>query len=70
MKNKNGLLMLVLGLVLSLTISFAQNKPVTLRLAVADAQGRPSEPHVLEFIEQVNTLSDGSVTIEPVWDAG
>jgi len=41
-----------------------------LRLAVADDQGVPSEPYVLEFIEQVETLSDGSLTIEPVWDAG
>ncbi len=70
MENKNGLLMLVLGLVLSLTISFAQNEPVTLHLAVADEQGRPSEPHVLEFIEKVEALSDGNIIIEPVWDAG
>ncbi len=70
MKNKNVSLMLVLGLALSLTISFAQNEPVTLHLAVADEQGRPSEPHVLEFIEKVEALSDGNIIIEPVWDAG
>jgi TRAP-type C4-dicarboxylate transport system substrate-binding protein/Tol biopolymer transport system component len=42
----------------------------TLQLAVADAPGRPSEPYVLEFIEQVKTLSDGDITIEPIWQAG
>lgn len=46
------------------------DKPVTLRLAVADAEGRPSEPYVLDFIEQVKALSDGNITIIPVWDAG
>ena len=44
-------------------------EPVTLRLAVADQQGRPSDPYVREFIEQVNTLSNGSITIQPIWDA-
>ena len=48
----------------------AQGEPVTLRFAVADAEGRPSEPYVLEFVEQVNTLSNGNITIEPIWDAG
>jgi TRAP-type C4-dicarboxylate transport system substrate-binding protein len=43
---------------------------VTLRLAVSDEQGYPSEPLVLEFIDQVNKLSDGTITIEPIWDAG
>ena len=46
------------------------DEPITLRLAVADAEGRPSEPYVLEFIEQVKMLSDGNITIEPTWDAG
>ena len=48
----------------------AQIEPVTLRLAVADAEGRPSEPYVLAFIEQVETLSAGNITIEATWDAG
>ncbi|MBC7878531.1 MAG: hypothetical protein H7Y59_15275 [Anaerolineales bacterium] len=47
-----------------------QSNPITLRLAIADAKGRTSEPNVLEFIEQVQTISNGSITIEPVWDAG
>jgi TRAP-type C4-dicarboxylate transport system substrate-binding protein len=42
----------------------------TLHLAVADQGGRPSEPYVLEFIEQVRTLSNGDITIEPIWEAG
>jgi len=43
---------------------------IILQLAVADAPGRPSEPYVIEFIEQVKTLSDGDITIEPTWQAG
>lgn len=47
-----------------------QIEPITLRLAVADAEGRPSYPYVLEFIEQARALSNGSIVIEPTWDAG
>jgi TRAP-type C4-dicarboxylate transport system substrate-binding protein len=47
-----------------------QGESVTLRLAVSDEQGYPSEPIAVEFIEQVKTLSNGSITIEPLWDAG
>jgi TRAP-type C4-dicarboxylate transport system substrate-binding protein len=47
----------------------ASSGPVTLRLAVADPEGRPSDPYVREFIQQVNTLSSGSITIEPIWNA-
>jgi TRAP-type C4-dicarboxylate transport system substrate-binding protein len=43
---------------------------ITLRLAVSDGGGRPSEPYVLEFIEQVKTISNGNMTIEPIWQAG
>lgn len=70
MNNKLVSLMFTLFLVLSRSLAFAQNEPVTLCLAVADEQGRPSEPYVLEFIQQVETLSGGNITIEPVWDAG
>lgn len=45
-------------------------QPITLRLAVADAEGRPSDPYVREFIEQVKALSNGSIIVEPIWDAG
>jgi TRAP-type C4-dicarboxylate transport system substrate-binding protein len=43
---------------------------ITLRFAVADEEGHPSDPFVREFIEQVKTLSHGNITVEPVWDAG
>jgi TRAP-type C4-dicarboxylate transport system substrate-binding protein len=46
------------------------DKPITLHLAVSDSAGRPSEPYVREFVDQVNTLSKGNITIVPVWDAG
>jgi TRAP-type transport system periplasmic protein len=52
------------------TATLVQKVPITLRLAVADNVGRPSEPYVLEFVEQVKTRSDGSIAIETVWDAG
>ncbi len=47
-----------------------QEKHILLHLAVADAQGNPSGPYALEFIQQVKTLSNGMITIEPVWQAG
>jgi TRAP-type C4-dicarboxylate transport system substrate-binding protein len=50
--------------------TLVQDEAITLRLAVADAEGRPSEPYVLAFIEQVETLSDGNITIQPIWEAG
>jgi TRAP-type C4-dicarboxylate transport system substrate-binding protein len=52
------------------TAMLAQNKPITLRLAIADAQDRPSEPYVLAFIDQVKSLSNGNISVEPVWNAG
>jgi TRAP-type C4-dicarboxylate transport system substrate-binding protein/sugar lactone lactonase YvrE len=42
---------------------------ITLRLAVSDPGGSPSEPYVFEFMEQVQVLSGGDITIEPVWEA-
>jgi TRAP-type transport system periplasmic protein len=47
-----------------------QVEPITLRMAVADQEGRPSDPYVHEFINEVNTLSNGNINIEPTWDAG
>lgn len=44
--------------------------PLTLQFAVSDGDGRPSAPYVHEFIDQVAALSNGSMVIEPVWDAG
>ena len=48
----------------------AQGDPVALRLAISDGIGRPSQAAVDTFIEQVATLSGGSITVEPVYDAG
>ena len=48
----------------------APDKPITLHLAVSDTQGRASEPYVLEFVDQVNSLSKGNVTVVPVWGVG
>jgi TRAP-type C4-dicarboxylate transport system substrate-binding protein len=61
--------------VLSLTAcspktTLARDEPVTLRMAIADEAGRPSEDYVNEFIAQVKTISNGNITIEPIWDAG
>jgi TRAP-type C4-dicarboxylate transport system substrate-binding protein len=44
--------------------------PLTLRLAVADDVDRPSDPYVRAFVDEVATRSDGTLTIEPVFDAG
>jgi TRAP-type C4-dicarboxylate transport system substrate-binding protein len=48
-----------------------QEEPTTtLRLAVSDGEDDPDAPYALEFIQQVKTLSNGNITIEPVWHAG
>lgn len=57
-------LLALLGLV------FAQNDVLTLRLALPGEQRGPIVPYVLEFTEQVKTLSNGSMILEPTWDAG
>ena len=44
--------------------------PITLRLAVADDAGAPSEPYVRAFIDAVEHRSGGTITVEPVWGAG
>jgi TRAP-type C4-dicarboxylate transport system substrate-binding protein len=48
----------------------AQDPPVTLRLGIADTRGRLSEPAAVDFVERVSALSEGNITIEPVFDAG
>jgi TRAP-type C4-dicarboxylate transport system substrate-binding protein len=50
--------------------ALAQDSPVTLRFAVSDAQGRPSQGAVEAFVAEVAKRSGGSVTIEPVYEAG
>ena len=42
----------------------------SLRLAISDEKGYPSEPLMLEFIDQVKKLSNGEITIKPIWNAG
>ena len=44
--------------------------PLTLHFAVADERDRPSQDAVDDFVEQVASLSDGSIIIEPAFDAG
>lgn len=43
----------------------SRNEPITLRLAVADEQGRSSEPYVLEFIEQVKVFRMATSLLNP-----
>ena len=43
--------------------------PVTLRIGTDDQPGRPSADQIEEFARQVAALSDGQITIEPVWQA-
>jgi C4-dicarboxylate-binding protein DctP len=44
--------------------------PVTLRLAVSDDPGKPSEPAVEKFVRDVAAASGGNITIVPTFDAG
>lgn len=46
------------------------DRPVTLRLAVADFEGQTTDSYVRLFIDEVAERSGGSVTIEPAWNAG
>ena len=46
----------------------AQAQPVTLRLAIYDDQNSPGAPYFHEFIDQVKTLSGGSISIVPSWN--
>jgi TRAP-type C4-dicarboxylate transport system substrate-binding protein len=47
----------------------SQTQAITLKLAVSDDTGNPSEPYVREFISQVSSLSAGAITILPSWNA-
>src|SRR4051794_8249037 len=49
----------------------APAKAITLRFGVPDGEDRPVvADYIHEFAAQVNTLSQGKITIEPVWRAG
>jgi TRAP-type C4-dicarboxylate transport system substrate-binding protein len=52
------------------TATLVQKVPITLRLAVSDAEYAPSGPSVQKFVDLVRELSDGNIIIEPVWEAG
>jgi TRAP-type C4-dicarboxylate transport system substrate-binding protein len=43
--------------------------PVTLRLGTADDDARPGGLAIVQFVEQVRTLSGGKLLIYPVWEA-
>src|SRR5690242_19610842 len=44
---------------------------ITLRFAISDGEGLPRiDNYVHEFVDQVHTLSQGKITIEPIWEAG
>jgi TRAP-type C4-dicarboxylate transport system substrate-binding protein len=47
----------------------AAGNSISLRLAVSDDTGTPSEPYVREFVSQVSSLSAGAITILPSWNA-
>ncbi|ACZ30493.1 TRAP dicarboxylate transporter- DctP subunit [Xylanimonas cellulosilytica DSM 15894] len=44
-------------------------EPVTLRVGTDDRPGRPSADQIEEFARHVSDLSEGRITIEPVWQA-
>ena len=64
------LLNVLLIIAVLITACASQSTPITLSLAVSDGKGAPSESSVLVFVEQVRTLSEGEIIIEPIWDAG
>jgi Tol biopolymer transport system component/TRAP-type C4-dicarboxylate transport system substrate-binding protein len=78
MSKKNHLIQIIVFLIAVIALSAcapqvadsSTETSLTLRLAVSDEQGYPSEPLVLEFIDQVKKLSNGNIIIEPTWDAG
>jgi TRAP-type C4-dicarboxylate transport system substrate-binding protein len=43
--------------------------PVTLKLGTADADGRPGGLAIVQFVEQVRTMSGGKLLVYPVWEA-
>lgn len=49
---------------------FAADPPATLRFAVADEEGRPSDPWVRVFADEVAARSGGTLAVDIVWDAG
>lgn len=60
----------LLALVAAPAALLAADPPVTLRFAIADEEGRPSDPYVRAFVQEVALRSGGSVTLDPTWSAG
>jgi TRAP-type C4-dicarboxylate transport system substrate-binding protein len=50
--------------------ALAEDEAVTLRLAVSDAPARPSQSAIDTFVTRAAELSNGSVRIEPTYNAG
>lgn len=46
------------------------SEPIVLRLGTGDALGRPDTPVVARFANSVEDLSEGSMRVEVVWEAG
>lgn len=68
--------MLVLAVVAAACSSGAESKaggedpPTVLKMGTNDFPGRPSADQIEEFAARVAELSDGEVTVEPVWRVG
>ena len=54
----------------STPVAVAQEEPITLHMGIPDGDNVLYAPYVLEFIQQAKTLSKGSITIVPTWQAG
>ncbi|MFN8619628.1 MAG: hypothetical protein U0869_02620 [Chloroflexota bacterium] len=50
--------------------ALAADAPVTLRFVVADGEDRPSDPYIRAFAKEVQRRTNGSVTLDIVWDGG
>src|SRR6478609_8852116 len=47
----------------------AASPAITLRFAVADDEGRPSDAYIRAFADEVNTRTNGAVTLAITWSA-
>ena len=70
MFNNKYLLVLLVAVILITACAPAQDDPITLRMGIPDGDNVLYAPYVLEFIQQAKTLSNGTIMIEPTWEAG
>lgn len=70
MNAKRFFALLILVLSFAVSACTSQSNRITLQLAISDEKGYPSEPIMLEFINQVKNLSNGEIVVKPTWDAG